>query len=85
MTGSLPLGRAATVSGKQALTGFLITLALTDYRTTMRLNGAFLKPGAHARRRRETGVLLLARVLQLRGCVSLGKYFFLPDPHCSHR
>lgn len=47
MMGGLPLGRAADVSGKQALAGFLVTLALTGYRMTMGLNRVSPKPGAH--------------------------------------
>lgn len=36
------------MSGKQALAGFLIMLALTGYGMTMGLNCVSLKPGAHA-------------------------------------
>ena len=38
------MGRAAKVSGKQAVAGFLMTLALTGYR----LNTVSQKPQAHA-------------------------------------
>lgn len=44
----MTLERAAKVSGKQALAGFLITLALTGYGMTMGQNHVSPNPGAHA-------------------------------------